>query len=127
MLLLILLVLFYIFVEQKSIKVSAAELVHSYCSNIREADKKYLNKEIELTGKIKTYYEFEKDNNLLELQSEDEFPGVFIILKSKNLEEEAKLLTANTAVKVYGKCLGIITSDTIKFPESIYIEANELK
>jgi len=41
---------------------------------------------------------------------------------NKETEEKASTLTAGTSVTVYGKCLGI---KDYKFPNSIYIEAEE--
>jgi len=127
MLLLLLFVLFYIFVEQKSITINAIELARNYSFDSKDADRNLLNKEIELTGKIKTYYEFEETDNLLELKTENDLTGVFIILKKKYLDEKAKSLTVNTEVTVYGKCLGLNPSGKEKFPNSIYIEAREIK
>jgi hypothetical protein len=127
MLLLILFVLFYIFVGQKSIEVSAVELAQSYGSDSQNADKKFLNQEIELTGSVKTYYEFENESNLLKIKTADNLPGVFIIIKNKATEERVKSITSNTVITIYGICLGLNSSGREKFPNSIYIEAKEIK
>ena len=127
MLLLILFVLFYIFVEQKSIEISAVELAQSYISDSLNADKKFLNQEIDLTGSVKTYYEFENEDNLLELRTNNDLPGIFIIIKNKVLEDQVQMITSGTKILVYGKCLGLNPSGKEKFPNSIYIEAKEIK
>jgi len=124
MLLLILFVLFFIVLQDKSIKVSADELVNSYISDISASDKKFLNKEMELTGGIKSFLQFESDKSLLELRTANDELKLYCILMNKETEEKASTLTAGTPVTVYGKCLGI---KDYKFPNSIYIEVEQIK
>ena len=124
MLLLILFVLFFIVLQDESIKVSADELVSSYSLDISSADKKFLNKEIELTEGIKSFLQFESDKSLLELRTENDELKLYCILMNKETEEKASTLTAGTPVTVYGKCLGL---KDYKFPNSIYIEVEQIK
>jgi len=124
MLLLILFVLFFIVLQDKSIKVSADELVNSYISDISTSDKRFLNTEIELTGGIKSFLQFESDKSLLELKTANDELKLFCILMNNEAEEKASTLTAGTPVTILGKCLGI---KDYKFPNSIYIEAEQLK
>ncbi|MDZ7624763.1 MAG: hypothetical protein U5J96_10020, partial [Ignavibacteriaceae bacterium] len=53
MLLLILFVLFFIVLKDRSFKVTSEQIVKSYISDIKAADANFLNKEIELSGKSK--------------------------------------------------------------------------
>jgi hypothetical protein len=124
MLLLILFVLFFIVIQDKSIKVSADELANSYISDISDSDKKFLGKEIELTGGIKSLLQFESDKSLLELRTANDELKLYCILMNKKAEEKVSTLTAGTPVTVYGKCLGI---KDYKFPNSIYIEVEQIK
>ena len=124
MLLLILFVLFYVVLQDKSLKVTSEELVNSYISDIKAADVKFLNKEIELSGKVKSFFQFEVDKSLLELETENSELQLFCLLMNKETEEKASLLTAGSAIAVFGKCLGI---KDYKFPNSIYIEAEQIK
>lgn len=124
MLLLILFVLFLIVLQDKSIKVSADELANSYISDISASDKKFLGKEIELTGGIKSFLQFENDKSLLELKTANDELKLYCILMNKETEEKVSTLTAGTPVTVYGKCLGI---KDYKFPNSIYIEVAQIK
>jgi hypothetical protein len=121
---LILFVLFYIVVEQKSIKINAAELVESYSPSSKEADEKFLNKVIELYGRVESYYEFENGKNILELQTESDKIGLYVIIMNKETEEKASSLTRGTQIIVLGKCIGL---KNLKFPHSIYIEAKGIK
>lgn len=127
MLLLILLVLFYIVFQDKNIKVSAEELVSSYSSNINAANKKFLDKEIELTGEVKSFFQFEGEKSLLQLNTGNSELQLYCILMNKETEEKASSLTAGTTVKVFGKCLRLNPSLADKFPNSIYIEAEQIK
>jgi hypothetical protein len=124
MLLFILFVLFFIVLQDKSIKVSTDELVNSYSLDVSTSDKRFLNKDIELTAEIKSYLQFESDKSLLELGTMNDEIKLFCILINKETEAKASTLTAGTSVTVYGKCLGIKNS---KFPNSIYIEAEQIK
>jgi len=124
MLLLILFVLFYIVLQDKSIKVSVDELVNSYISDIPASDKKFLGKEIELSGKVKLLFQFEGERSLLELDIGNSGLQLFCILIDSVTEEKASTLTAGTNVTVFGKCLGI---KNYKFTNSIYIEAEQIK
>jgi len=124
MLLLILLVLFYVVLQNKSIKISVDELIDSYVSDIPASDKKFLGKEIELSGKVKLLFQFEGERGLLELDTGNSGLQLFCILMNKETEEKASTLTAGTNVTVFGKCLGI---KNYNFPNSIYIEAERIK
>lgn len=124
MLLLILFVLFFIVLQDKSITVSADELVKSYSSDIFTSDKKFLNKGIELTGGIKSFHQFERDKSLLELRTANDELKLYCILMNQETEEKAASLNTGTLITVYGKCLGI---KNYKFPNSIYIQVEQIK
>ena len=124
MLLLILFVLFYVVLKDGSLKISAEELVNSYSSNINAANKKFLGKEIDLSGRVKSFFQFEGEKSLLELKTVNDELKPYCILTNKETEEKAATLTTETLISVYGKCLGI---KDYKFPNSIYIEAKRIK
>ena len=127
MLLLILFVLFYVVLPDKSLKITAEELVSSYNSDILMADKKFLNKEIELTGNVKSFFQFEAEKSMLELHAPNNETKLYCILMNNEAEEKASSLTAGTIIMVYGKCLGLNPPSVKKFPNSIYIEAEGIK
>jgi hypothetical protein len=124
MLLLILFVLFYVVLQDKSLKVTSEGLINIYIADIKKADAKFLNIEIELSGKVKSFFQFEQEKSLLELETENSELQLFCLLMNKETEEKAASLTAGTTVKVFGKCLGI---KDYKLPNSIYIEAERIK
>lgn len=124
MLLLLLFVLFYVVMQDKTIKVTANDLVQSYITNIKTTDENFFNKEIELTGKVKSFLQFESDKSLLELKTANDELKLYCILMNKETEEKASTLTTGTLIKVFGKCLGL---KDYKYPNSIYIEAEQIR
>jgi hypothetical protein len=121
----LLLILFYfVFTEIRSVEISAEELANIYSRNIRSANEKYLNKEIEMTGKVKVFFELEEEDDLLELISDDSEIRIFCILQNDEQINKAKLLTRGTEIKIKGRCLGLAEN---KFPNSVYIQATEMK
>ena len=124
MLLLILFVLFFVVLQDKSLKLTAEELVSSYNSDILMADKKFLNKEIELTGKVSAYYQFTDGENLLELESGNKEIGIYCIIVPRKDNERASQLTKGTRIKLIGICTGMAIQ---RFPNSVYIKVIEIK
>lgn len=124
MLLLILFVLFFIVLKDRSLKVISEQIVKSYTSDIKTADTNFLNKKIELSGKVKSFFQFEVEKSLLELETGNSELRLFCLLMNKETEDKASLLTTGTIVTIFGKCLGI---KDYKFPNSIYIEAERIK
>ena len=124
MVVLLILIIYYLFTKMTSIKISTEELARHYSTNVQAADDKFLNKEIDLTGKVKAYFEFEDDNDLMELISENAVISVFCIMLSDEQINVAKNLTQGTDVKIKGKCLGLAEN---KFSNSVYIHVIKIK
>jgi hypothetical protein len=124
MLLLILFVLFFIVLKDRNLKVTSVQIVNSYISDIKAADAKFLNKEIELSGKVKSFFQFEVDKSLLELETGNSELKLFCLLMNKETEEKASSLTTGSTVTVLGKCLSI---KDYKFPNNIYIETEQIR
>lgn len=124
MLLLLLFVLFYVILQDKTIKVSANDLAKNYIKDVRQADNKFLNQDIELSGKVKSFFQFEAEKSMLELETGNSELQLFCLLMNKETEEKASSLTTGSNVTVLGKCLGI---KDYKFTNSIYIEAEQIK
>ena len=127
MLLLILFVLFYVVLQDKSIKVSTEEILNRYSLDSTTADKTFLNKEITLKGKVKSFVQLEGERNLLQLESGNNKLQLYCILMNKETVEKAASLTAGTSVTIYGKCLGMNPPSMNKFPNSIYIQTELIK
>jgi hypothetical protein len=127
MLLLILFVLFFIVIQNRTVKVSIQELTQNYSSNAVEADKKFLNQNLELSGKVKSFIQIEGEKSYLELKSINDELKVYCILLNKGLETKAALQTTGTTVTIIGKCLGLKPDLIDKSSSSIYIEVEHIK
>ena len=124
MMVLLLLAFFYIYTEFVTTRISASELVNEYKLNKALADKKFLNKEIELTGKVSAYYQFNDGDNLLELESGNKEIEIYCIIVSGKDNERASQLTKGTRIKLIGICTGMAIQ---RFPNSVYIKVIEIK
>ena len=120
---LLLIVFYYIFVESTSTKISAMELANYYSKDKQAADNKFLNKEIEINGRVKAYFDYEFESDLLELISESGKISVFCILLNDEQVNKAKKLTQGTEVIIKGRCLGMTKN---KFPNSVYVRVEKL-
>lgn len=123
MVVLLLLIFYYLFTKMTSIEISAWELARNYSIDVKGADDKFLNKEIELIGKVKAYFDFEYDNDLLRLISENVTISVFCILLNDEQINTAKSLTQGTDIRIKGRCLGLAEN---KFPSSVYIRVSKI-
>lgn len=121
---LLLILFYYVFTEMRSTKIGSQELARYYSKDVQSANDKFLNRDIELTGKVKAYFEFEDDNDLLELISENAVISIFCILLNDEQIKTAKNLTQGTEVEIKGRCLGLKKN---KFPNSVYIRVSKIK
>lgn len=124
MLLLILFVLFFIVLQNRTSKITTEELIQNYEANRIEADKQFLGKTLEISGRVKSFLQFESDKSLLELKTANDELRLYCILMNKETEDIASILTTGTSVTVYGKCLGMAD---LKFHNSLCIEAERIK
>ena len=123
MVVLLLLIFVYLFTKMTSVEISAEELARNYSTDVQGADDKFLDKEIELIGKVKAYFDFENDNDLLELISENAIISIFCILENDEQINKAKNLTQGTEIRIKGRCLGLTEN---KFPSSVYVRVNKI-
>lgn len=127
MLLLILFALFFVVLQTKSIKVTSDELIENYESNVAAADSNYLNKKIEISGKVNTLIQIEGKENFLELQSNNQQLKIYCMLPNTELLESAAFITTGTRVNIHGKCLGLRRINPGDTSRIIYIETESIK
>ena len=108
-------------------KVSADELVRSYSLDQITADNKFLDKDIELSGSVKSFIQSPSGNSFLELQSNNENLKIFCIIKDESTAQKASSLTNGSLITIYGKCLGLNPTGYEKFSNSIFIEIGRIK
>ena len=123
MIAMILIAVFYLYVEQKNIYITADELAAAYQENIEKADDKFLNKKLELSGEVKSYYLFENQPNLLELRTENSKIKIFCSFLSSKDDSIAGTLTYAAPVIISGTFKGNKNQDS---PENIYIEVSNI-
>jgi len=127
MLLLILFVLFYIVIENRNTKVTVEELVNNYLIDRHTADNNYLNKDIELIGKLKSLLQPSNGDNFVQLESLNDTLNLYCIVDNPELLEKALSIASGTTVTIFGKCLGL-EEDIFDFSlNSIYIETKNIK
>jgi hypothetical protein len=123
MIALILIAVFYFYVGQKDIYITADELADTYLSNTEQADNKFLNKKMELAGEVKSYYAFKDQPNLLELKIENKGIRIYSLFSTQKDDSLASTLTISTPVIVSGICTGIKNQGSM---EGVYIEAGSI-
>jgi len=123
MIAMILFAMFYLYVEQKIIYITADELAAAYKENTEKADEKFLNNKLELSGVVKSYYLFENQPNLLELKIENSKIKIFCSFLSAKDDSVAGTLTYATPVIISGIFIGNKNEDS---PANIFIEVNNI-
>jgi len=98
---------FYLLYQKYNlISVSAEDLTFEFTHNIENANEKFLNKEIKVTGEVKALYRIMNTRQVLELSTPgDELP-IICFFKNKADEYEAQKLREMDIVSVKGTCLG---------------------
>ncbi len=127
MLLLILFVLFYIVIDNRNTKVTVEELVNNYSIDRQSADKNYLNTDIELTGKFKSFLQSANGDNFIQMETLNDIMNLYFVIEDSSLLERTLLITSGTQVTIFGKCLGLKEDIFDPSLNSIYIKTNSIK
>ncbi len=101
--------------NEKGIAITAAQLVKEYQQNEGEANKKYLDKAIEVTGNVSEVKNNQDGKATLMITSDDAFTGVFCTLK-----ESAGNITKGSSVVIKGICSGMLTD--VRIREAVVIK-----
>ena len=123
MIAMILIAVLYLFVDQKNIYVTVDELAIAYQKNTKNADEKFLNKKLGLSGEVKSFISSDNRPNLLELRTENSKMKIYCIFLSPKDDSLAGTLTYAAPVIISGICKGIKNQD---LPEEIYIEVSNI-
>ena len=105
------------------IKITAEQLTKEYANNSKSADKRFLNRNVEVTGKVKAFYKLLNTRNVLELRTNIQNQNLFCFFTIQAAEFNASKLGQGRVVTVKGKCLG---KEAYKFVNGIKIEVNEI-
>ncbi len=124
MIAMIIIAVFYLYVENNDIELTVDDLSIELSDDLEKTNTQYYNKQIKLSGKVKTYYSFENQPNLLELKTKDEGIKILCSIPSAETDSLAKTLTLNTPVVVEGKYKGINKNT---YPKEVHIEIKDIK
>jgi hypothetical protein len=101
--------------NEKGIEVTAAQLVKDYQLNEAQANSKYLDKAIQVTGTVTEVKATQDGNATVMLASEDAFTGVFCTLK-----EKSENVAIGTTVTIKGICSGMLTD--VRLREAVVVK-----
>lgn len=90
--------------NEKGIEVTSSQLVKDYQTNEAEANKKYLDKAIQVTGKVNEIKNNQEGKATITLASDDAFTGVFCTLK-----ENKPNIAVGSLVTIKGICSGMLS------------------
>jgi len=124
MLVLLIAAVYIYYIEMLPLKVDAVTIADSYSKNKTEADDKFLNKELEVTGTVKAFYKLLDIRNVLELNTGESNFTLFCFFVRDIDQNKAVMLSEGDTVKVIGKCTGLEKYD---FVEAVKIEVKKIK
>jgi hypothetical protein len=101
--------------REQGIEVTAAQIVKDFQTNEADANKKYLDKAIQVTGLITEVKENQDGNMTITLASDDAFTGVFCTLKEKSVG-----LSTGSRVVIKGICSGMLTD--VRLREAVVVK-----
>lgn len=100
--------------NEEGIKVTAAQLVKEYQANETAANSKYLDKAIQVTGKVNEVGKNQDGKATVMLASEDEMTGVFCTLK------ENEDIKGGSTITIKGFCSGMLSD--VRLREAIVVK-----
>ena len=124
MLILLIAAIFVFYEEMKSIRIDAIDLSKEYTRNKNEADKRFLQKEIEITGIVKAHYSLNQIGEMLQLKTDSNSVNIYCFFQNKSDEMKASQLQPNDTLTAMGICVG---TDKYKFIKGIKIEVKKIK
>jgi len=123
MLVLLVAAVFIYYTEMIPLKVDAVKLAASYSNNKIQADKNFLDKEIEVTGTVKAFYELIEVGNVLELNTGESDISLFCFFINEIDETKAASFSEGDTVTVIGKCAGL---DKYNFVKGVKLEVKKI-
>jgi hypothetical protein len=101
--------------NEKGIAVSAAQLVSEFQQNEAQANAKYLNKPVEVTGTVADVQQNQDGKTTVLLSSNDAMAGVFCTLKQSDAT-----IAAGASITIKGICHGMLSD--VRLGESIVVK-----
>ena len=101
--------------NEKGIEVTSAQLVKDYQANEAEANKKYLDKAIQVSGTVSDIKNNQDGNSTIMLASDDVFAGVLCTLKEKPVN-----VTSGATITIKGICSGMLSD--VRLREAVIVK-----
>lgn len=89
--------------DETAIEISAAQLFVEYTANEKIANEKYLNKAIQVNGKILSVDKNQENQTFIVLKTDDDFNGVMCTMREPNIQ-----LKSGENVNIIGYCSGFV-------------------
>ena len=124
MLALLIAAVFIYYTEMISLKVDAVNLAASYSKNRTEADKNFLDKELEVTGTVKAFYRLLEIRNVLELNTGESEKSLICFFLNEIDENKAARFSEGDTVIIIGECAGL---EKYNFVNGVVIDVKKIK
>ena len=124
MLILLIAAVFIYYTEMIPIKIDAVKLAAEFSNNKIEAEKKYLDKDLQVTGTVKAFYKLLDIRNILELNTDDEETSLFCFFLNESDEYKAAKLAIGDTVTLTGI---LVISTKYTFVDGLKIEVKKIE
>ena len=122
MIVLLIAALFYLYTENRPVKISAENLAKAYNENPETANQKFLAKEIEISGIISSIYTFQDTINIVKFNTELE-TNIYCLFQG--LQPDAnKKYQINNKITIVGECIGLKEFFNLT---GVFIKVNSIK
>lgn len=122
MILLLIVAIFYLYLENPQIKITANKLAQSYLADSVKADKKFKDKDIELTGIVSAIYTTQDTITVIRLSSQNEIN--IYSYASQNQIKYIDKIQINDKLIIAGECIGIKELFNLT---GVFIKINSIK
>ncbi len=122
MVVLLIAAVFYLYIEERPVKISAENLAKAYNENTDSANKKFLTKEIEISGIISSIYTFQDTINILKFNTSPE-TNIYCLFHDKQTNANKKY-QINNKIMVVGECVGLKEFFNLA---GVFIKVNSIK
>ncbi len=122
MILLLIVAIFYLYLENRQIKITADKLAQSYLADSVKADNKFKAKEIEVTGIAAAIYTTQDTITVIQLSTQNEI-NIYCFASQYQINNAGKI-QINDKLIIAGECIGIKELFNL---EGVFIKINSIK
>ena len=122
MIVLLIAAVFYLYIENRPVKISAENLAKVYNENTNSANQKFLAKEIEVSGIISSIYTFQDTVNIVKFNT-TLGTNIFCLFQGHQPETNSKY-QINNKITAVGECIGLKEFFNLT---GVFIKVNSIK